>query len=69
MDLFVKAATNAGEGMAMFGREGLEKRFDVSAHRIEEAVYLLESRGDIEWIQGLKGHITVKVLKMAEAAA
>jgi hypothetical protein len=69
MELFVKAATNAGDGMAMFGREGLEKRFDVSAHRIEEAVYLLESRGDIEWIQGLKGHITVKVLKQAEAAA
>jgi hypothetical protein len=69
MELFVRAATNAGDGMAMFGREGLEKRFDVSAHRIEEAVYLLESRGDIEWIQGLKGHITVKVLKMAEAAA
>jgi hypothetical protein len=69
MDLFAQAAANAGDDRAMFGREGLVKRFDVTEYRIDEALEELTRRGQIETVAGLKGHITVRLLKPTETAA
>jgi hypothetical protein len=46
----------------------LEVRFNTTDLRIERALTALAEAGDIEWSASLKGHVTVRALKMVEAA-
>lgn len=46
----------------------LEVRFNTTDLRIERALTALAEAGEIEWSASLKGHVTVRALRMAEAA-
>ncbi|MDE0922506.1 hypothetical protein [Aurantimonas coralicida] len=46
----------------------LEIRFNTTDLRIERALTALAEAGEIEWSASLKGHVTVRALRMAEAA-
>jgi hypothetical protein len=46
----------------------LEIRFNTTDLRIERALTALAAAGEIEWSASLKGHVTVRALKMVEAA-